>query len=95
MNNGIPHSYQFDQTIPVLSVFFIFIKHCVSKQRRLCLHCFQAISHKMDAMQPTVHFETVRHLLLSADNVCKQFGSKPLDTLIVFLKEFSVKIIFE
>ena len=36
-----------------------------------------------------------RRLLSSADNLCKQFGSKPFGTLEVFLVEFSVKINFE
>ena len=31
-------------------------------------------------------------LLLSANNLCKQFGSKMFDTLMVFLKEFFEKV---
>ena len=34
-------------------------------------------------------------VLSSSDNLCKQFGSKPFDALIVLLKEFFEKVNFE
>ena len=50
------------------------------KQADLGLHCFQ-----------NGYIPAERSLLSSADNHCKQFGSKLFNTLIVFLKDFFLK----
>ena len=62
-----------------------------------CVYIDQCDNVGPDVVPNSLQRLTLHLLVLSADNFCKQFGSrsKLFDTLVVFMKEFFEKVDFE